>query len=129
MRQLLQPQLLVVRCRVAPPEHQEARDAAHHPTVEQQLHLVLALLPQVGYRPGTRWHPGPHEQGLVDRRAAAHLAPQGEGVDDRRPALGAILADSDSLLDSASHGPGGPWAPLPSGPGRRASPHLEPWYT
>ena len=80
MRQLLQPQLLVVRCRVAPPAHQEARDAAHHPAVEQQLHLVLALLPQVGYWPGSRWHPGPREQSLVDRPAAAHLAPQGEGV-------------------------------------------------
>ena len=38
VRQLLQPQPLVVSRRVAPPAHHVARHAAHHPAVEQHLH-------------------------------------------------------------------------------------------
>ena len=51
---LLQPMPLVVSRRVAPSAHQVARHAEHHQAVEQQLHLLPALLPRVGYRPGGR---------------------------------------------------------------------------
>ncbi len=43
----LDPQPLVVRCRVATPPHWVARDATDLPPVQQQLHLELALLPSV----------------------------------------------------------------------------------
>ena len=63
---------------------QETRRSAHHPAVPRQLHLVLALLSRhVTCRRPARG-PGPHEEGLqavdVNRRTAAHLARQGEGV-------------------------------------------------
>ena len=48
---LLQPMPLVVSRRVAPSAHQVARHAEHHPAVEQQLHLLLAL-PGAGGRGG-----------------------------------------------------------------------------
>ena len=69
---------------MAPPPRQVACHAAHQPAVEQQLRLALALLARVGNRPGSRRRPSPLEEGLeavdVDRRAAAHLARQREGV-------------------------------------------------
>ena len=48
--QLLQPQPLVVRRHMPAPQHQVARCAAHRLAVEQQLHLVLALLSGVSLR-------------------------------------------------------------------------------
>ena len=52
MAQLRRPQPLVCRRRMAAPPHQVVRDAPHLLAVEQQLHLVLALLPRVGHRAG-----------------------------------------------------------------------------
>jgi hypothetical protein len=98
--QLLRQQPLVVRLSVTLPPHQVAHDTAYQQAVEQQLHLVLAILSPVGNRPGSLRRPCPLEEGLeavdIDRRAAAHPARQGErvGVGARRGGNGegAVLA-------------------------------------
>ena len=52
--------------------------SAHHPVVEQQRRLVLALLPRVGYRPGSRWPGSP-------RRIPAREPAPGPGIPAREP--------------------------------------------
>ena len=49
---LLRAQPLIVRRRVAPPPHEVVLDTLLLRAVEQQLHLVLALLPLVCLTPG-----------------------------------------------------------------------------
>ena len=83
VNQLLLAQPLVVGGCVTPPAHRIARDAAHPAAVEQQLHLVLALLSRVGDGPRGRRGPGTLKEGFeavyVDGRAAAHATWQREG--------------------------------------------------
>ena len=50
---------------VAPPAHQVARDSAHPAAVEQQLHLVLALLSLVGDGPRGRRGPDTLKEGMM----------------------------------------------------------------
>ena len=92
VRQLIQAQPRVVGRGVAPPTHQVASDAADGLAVEQQLHLMFALLSSVRDWSGGRRRPAPREERLeavdVDRRAAAHLTWQGEGVRVRARASG-----------------------------------------
>ena len=66
VRQLLRPQLLVVRRCVAPPSHQVVCDAAHKPAVEQKLHLVLAepSCPASNTGPGAGATPNRSKKGL-----------------------------------------------------------------
>ncbi len=67
------------------PSHEVAHAAAHQLADEQQLHLVLVLLPSIQYWPGRRRHPRLLEEGLeavdVDRRAAVQLAKKDESID------------------------------------------------
>jgi hypothetical protein len=79
--QLLSPQPLISRSVAAPP-HEVVQDPADLLAVEQQLHLVLALLPLVGHRARNRGVVGPRVEGFeqvhVHRRAAPHLPPARE---------------------------------------------------
>ena len=85
---------------VAPPTHRVARDSAHPAAVEEQLHLVLALLSRVGYEPRGRRGPGTLKDGFeeidVDGRAAAHATRQLLGPQQR------AVADLECLVPPAS---------------------------
>jgi hypothetical protein len=62
--QLLRPQPLVVRQSVATPPHYLVLDPTDLLEVEQQLHLVLALLSRVRHRARSRRVVGPRVEGL-----------------------------------------------------------------
>ena len=68
----------------SPPAHQAARDSAHPAAVEQQRHLVLALLSRVGDGPRVRRGPGTLKDGYeaidVDGWTAVHATRQCRGV-------------------------------------------------
>ena len=63
VRQLLQPQPLVVRRGVAPSQDQVARHTAHQQAIEQQLHLVLSC-PASDTGPGAGGVPARSKKGL-----------------------------------------------------------------
>ena len=105
---LLLSQPLGVGGRVLPLAHQAARDSAHRPAVEQQPHLVVALLPRVGDGPRCRRggrgpdalksERGAHREGTVPTRA--QLTKVG-GVEQLIGPQPRAVADLEHRVDAA----------------------------